>query len=120
MKTKNNNIAQRIAMMLILFSISSCDSFVDVDLPKSQLINVSVFEDNSTADAALTSIYAQIRDEGMLTGNSYGISSLLGHYTDELTAYGASSSPNWNFYNNSILPSNSDITSYWNSAYSQI
>jgi len=100
--------------------MNSCDSFVDVELPKSQLINTSVFKDNSTADAALTDIYSKIRDEGMLTGQSSGLSTQLGTYTDEITSYIPPASQNLAFYNNTLLPSTYEITNYWNTAYNQI
>jgi hypothetical protein len=108
------------ALLICLYTMNACDSFVDVDFPKSQLTSESVFRDYATADAALTDIYAKIRDKGMLTGLSSGLSNQLGNYTDELTAFGTASSPTLNFYNNSLLPSNAVILDYWNLAYNQI
>ncbi len=118
MKTKNTK--RLIASLLLLCSLNSCDSFVEVDLPKSQLTKSGVFEDNVTADAALASIYGKIRDEGMLTGISYGLSNQLANYTDEITFYGDPLDPSGNFYLNALLPSNSDVASYWNTAYNHI
>lgn len=100
--------------------LNSCDSFVEVDLPKSQLTNVTVFEDYATANAALTDIYSKIRDRGCLSGSYSGLSNQLGNYTDELTPYGNPSNPSLVFYNNSLLPSNSNVAEYWNSSYNQI
>lgn len=104
----------------LLLLLHSCDSFVAVDPPQSQLINTTVFEDYATADAALTDIYSKIRDKGLLAGTSFGISNELGQYADELMAYGPSSSRSWNFYNNSLLPSTPDMAGYWNDSYNQI
>ena len=61
----------------VLVIIMSCDNFVEVEVPNSQLIGVTVFEDNATANAAMTSVYASIRDNGLLTGTSLGISNNL-------------------------------------------
>jgi len=108
------------AIIILMVFLTSCDSFVEVDLPKSQLINTTVFEDYATADAALTDIYAKIRDKGLLAGTSAGISNKLGNYADELVAYGTISNPNWNFYNNNLLPTTADIAAYWNNTYNQI
>lgn len=102
------------------FLLSSCDSFVEIDLPKSQLTNATVFEDYATASAALTDIYSKIRDKGLLTGTSNGISNKLGNYTDEINSYGTPANPTLSFYNNALLPSNTSITEYWNSTYYQI
>src|SRR5690606_20163137 len=86
----------------LVFSIilSSCDSFVDVDLPDSQLTGVTVFEDEATADAAISHIYADIRDKGLLSGTQFGLSHNLGVYTDELRFYGDSSFSAFYFFNN--------------------
>lgn len=105
---------------LVLFTLISCDSFVDVDLPKSQLTSEGVFKDFATADAALNDIYAKIRDKGILTGQNTGISCQMGNYTDELAAYGTQTSTTVSFYNNVVLPSNSDVADYWNASYNQI
>jgi tetratricopeptide (TPR) repeat protein len=107
-------------LSMLLFVMNSCDSFVDVELPKSQLTNVTVFEDYATASAALTDIYSKIRDKGILTGTNSGMSNELGNYTDEIAPYGTPSNPSFNFYNNTILPSTPDIAEYWNATYNQI
>ena len=104
----------------ILLLATACDSFVAVDLPKSQLTQVAVFEDNATANAALNDIYAKIRDKGILTGANTGISNQLANYTDEMVAYGNPTNPSLPFYNNALLPTNSGIADYWNSSYNQI
>ena len=98
----------------------SCDSFTETDLPKTQLIKTAVFQDVKTATAALSDCYAQMRDYSMITGNSDGLSSLLGNYADELTYYGVSDSPLQNFYTHTLLPSNSGVSVLWNSSYNQI
>lgn len=109
------------ALFLTIFmQLLSCDSFVEVDLPKSQLTTQTVFEDYNTASAALANIYSNIRDKGILTGGGTGISNLLGNYTDEIKSSENPNNPSLNFYKNSILPTNTVISGYWNSAYNQI
>lgn len=112
-----------IVFILNIFSvliISSCDSFVEVDLPKSQLYAGTVFQEFGTADAAITNIYSKIRDSGILTGSSSGIYFQLGLYADELTWYGSPASASHNFFDNSLLPNTSTVGEYWNSTYNQI
>jgi len=104
----------------LVFSINSCDSFVEVDLPKSQLANTVVFEDYATATAVLTDIYSKIRDKGILTGSNTGVSNQLGNYTDEIVCYGTPANPSLPFYNNQLLATTPGITEYWNSTYNQI
>jgi hypothetical protein len=100
--------------------MTCCDSFVEVDLPKSQLTNVTVFEDYATASAALTDIYSKIRDKGLLTGTSSGISNRLGNYTDEMNSFGTPKNPTLDFFNNTLLPSTPAIAEYWNLTYNQL
>jgi len=110
----------RFLISMILFVAASCDSFVEVDLPKSQLTTESVFENYSTAEAALTDIYSKIRDKGMLTGDGIGISNHLACYSDEMISNENVTNPSFSFYSNALLPTNTIVADYWNSAYNQI
>lgn len=107
-------------LAMVLLCITSCDSFVEVELPKSQLTTVTVFNEYATAEGALTDIYSKIRDQGLLTGTSAGLSYQLANYADEFTCYSAPGGPALPFYFNTLLPANTSITSYWNSSYNQI
>ncbi|TRX32990.1 RagB/SusD family nutrient uptake outer membrane protein [Flavobacterium sp. ZT3R18] len=121
--TQNSYTSRRFVMSLFLIltmGIHSCDSFVEVDLPKAQLTNVTVFEDVATANAALLDIYAKIRDKGLLTGTPYGLSNQLGNYADEIISYGAPADPTLDFYTNSLLPSNTAVLDFWSTTYNQI
>ncbi|NRT12212.1 RagB/SusD family nutrient uptake outer membrane protein [Flavobacterium sp. 14A] len=115
-------VTNRLLIPFLAFSLllSSCDNFVDVELPTSQLTASAVFQDKATANAAMVSIYAKMRDTGILSGNVSGLSNELGNYADELDYYGGISGTTRNFYNNSILASNTEIFSWWSSSYSQI
>jgi hypothetical protein len=93
---------------------------VEVDLPNSQLTSPGVFEEKATANAAMVDIYNKIRDNGLLTGTSSGISNQLGNYTDELVCYGSTASVSIDFYNNALVATNSNISAVWNSSYNQI
>lgn len=107
-------------LFILFFSLTSCDSFVEVDLPNSQLTGPTVFKERATADAAMGHVYANIRDQGLLSGTSFGLSCNLGAYADELDFYGDTSYSTFYFYNNTLLPSNTAVGNYWNTAYNQI
>lgn len=106
-------------IILAIGSLSSCESFIEVDVPQSQLTGPAVFEDVNTATAALVNVYARIREEGMVTGTAFGLSNLMGNYTDELTFYG-SNAVLQSFNNHTIVPSNSYIATLWNTSYGQL
>lgn len=98
----------------------SCEDFVEVDLPETQLTGPVVFQNEATATAALSDIYARMRENGVISGNVDGLSLLLGLYTDDLEYYGSGASPMNGFYNHSLIPSNENVSSLWRYSYSQI
>lgn len=106
--------------IITLFIVTlSCEEFVEVDLPSSQLSSEAVFADNTTANAAMLSVYAKIRDQGMFTGGQ-GMSAVMGTYADELLYFGTPSAGIATFYSNNILASNSTTAMWWQSGYNQI
>jgi starch-binding outer membrane protein, SusD/RagB family len=104
----------------VLILCSSCDSFVDVDLPSSQLNSSAVFDDKVTANAAMSDIYSKIRDNGLLTGTASGSTVAMSAYTDELTYFGSASGATQFFYNNTVLAINSTVSGWWSFSYNQI
>jgi hypothetical protein len=112
------NFRMLLAVGPLLF-VAGCDSFVEVELPSSQLSAATVFEEPATANAAMTDIYGKMRDTGVLTGYGYGMHAALGMYTDELEYYGPAGSTTF-FYNNTLLPNNGDVSLWWSSSYNQI
>ncbi|PCE63023.1 RagB/SusD family nutrient uptake outer membrane protein [Sediminicola luteus] len=117
----HHGIWAKLTLLLIAFApLISCEDFVEVDLPKSQLTGAAVFEDRATATAALMDIYAQLRDDGLLTGGSSGMGNLMGLYADELDFYGDPTQPQALFHNHGILPSDATVASYWATSYNLI
>src|SRR5690554_1883191 len=114
---------QNLKVLLVLFSgimFFSCEDFIEVDLPQTQLTGVTVYQDDVTATAALSDIYARLRGNGTISGNVDGLSMLMGIYTDDLTYFGSAASPMDSFYNHTIIPSNEYVLSLWTYSYSQI
>lgn len=107
-------------LVLAALAAHSCDDFLEPDAPNSQLNSGNVFETRATATAAMTGIYARMRDTGLLTGSTNGLSNLLGMYGDEMDFYGAAETDASLFYQNSVLPSTATVRSLWNAAYNQV
>ncbi|MFC6095693.1 RagB/SusD family nutrient uptake outer membrane protein [Flavobacterium qiangtangense] len=128
MKNKKKIILKRIqatilcclCLMMLLFYCSGCDSFVEVEVPDSQLSTPLVFEDKSTATAALAEVYAKMRDAGMLSGSKTGLSYGLGLYADELDYYATTSEDGFLYHSNGLLPDAATVKNMWNSTYNQI
>jgi hypothetical protein len=117
--TSYNGCCTVIVFLTLTVFFTSCN-FTEVDLPSSQLNADDVFEDKNTATAALVEIYSNMRDNGVLTGYPSGTSSQLGLYTDELDFYGIPASGSASFFNNTLLPSTSDVSLFWRYSYNQI
>lgn len=119
-----NKTGRKNLLVLLLFSllpsITGCDSYLETGLTQSQLTSNAVYADYTTANAALSDAYSKLRDNSVLSGTLFGVSTQLGTYTDELDYYGAATNPALSFYTNSVLPSNTTITQFWNSSYTII
>jgi hypothetical protein len=108
------------AIVVLVFMFCSCEQYLDIDLPSSQLTAEAVYEDAGTANAALMDVYANVRGTGMFSGTASGISAEMGLYADEFQYYGTPTYFAVNFYNNSLIASNSQTASWWSSAYAQV
>lgn len=107
-------------VLLLLLCLSSCDSFTETGTPISELNESAVFEQKNTANAAMTDVYAKIRDLGMLTGKTNGTGKILGLYTDELSWWGGDANPSSQFYSNTVQANNLVVAEWWNATYNAI
>ena len=120
--TLKNNIkgfTTTLILMLIFLPIG-CESFVEVNDPKGQIPQAAIFENEETATAAVTTLYARLRDDVLLTGNLYGLNALMGLYSDEFDYYATPGQPVDAFHNHTVIASNDIIKTIWNGAYSVI
>ncbi|MEN2489041.1 RagB/SusD family nutrient uptake outer membrane protein [Flavobacterium sp. B11] len=117
-KKSNRFIMLAVSAVLALIFFNSCDNFVEVDLPKSQLTSNAVFEDAETANAAMAGLYTKLRMNGILAGSATGLSSMLGLYTDEFNYYQPNSVSN--LFNNSLTAGTPQVSDIWNQSYNQI
>lgn len=109
-----------ICLLMAVLLMYSCEDFVEVDIPNSQLTAKGVFEEKATANAAMTDIYSKIRDGGLLTGSATGLSHVLGNYADELDYYGNPQNETAEFYNNSLIATSPNVKRLWDNSYNQI
>lgn len=100
--------------IVVLICCVGCTNFLEVGPPKSELVTPTVFQNNNTANAAMTAIYSLMVSDM----EPYNYPLYCGLYADELENYtgGAYSLA---FYRNSLDP-----TTYqprmWNTAYKYI
>ena len=74
----------------------------------------------SSAPAAMTDVFARIRENGIFTGTFQGLSFSMGIYADELDYYGASDTGYALFYSNALITSSPEVRTLFNTTYGQI
>lgn len=120
METRYDFFRSRIVLLIFLLGITvSCEDFLEVGIPDTQLAGPTVFESTTTANAALASIYSKLRDGVLVTGSGQGLSVLLGQYSDELDSYSEGSTEH-QFYQSTLLPSNINVAALWRDSYNLI
>ena len=119
-KTKGGSIAGFGFLVAFCVLFISCEDFVEVDFPNNQINSETVFDNAGTATAALTNIYVELRNEsGLVTGSPFnGMSSLMGHYADELDLFVINGIEPFNI--NTVLPTNATVSNIWDNAYNAI
>ena len=118
MRTTNNYKSILLLLIVIFQTLTSCEDFIEVELPNNKMTRVQTYEDISTTRSALNYLYSRLRDTSVFIFHNAGMSIALSLYTDELTYHG--NSPLL-IYTNSIDPINLDNTGlWWDNTYKDI
>ena len=116
MKTK---IYTKILAVITLFGVLGCSDFTEVDTPQSQLTTPDVYKNVETAEAAVTDIYAHIRELGIVSGTLGGVSVLLSCYSDEMQ-FTSQNADILQFYDHTMVASNGLLKPMWSNTYTEI
>lgn len=106
------------SLSLILFC--SCKKFVEIDPPKTQLTNETVFGNDNTANSAVAGIYSNMCNNSRSVFNGLYTTIFCGLMADELQATGSLSNQYASFQNNSLLATNKDVSIFWQNMYNNI
>ncbi len=109
--------ASRIVLSFFIIVLSSCEKYLDVGTPKTQLPASAVFATDATAAAAMSSIYA--RAASLTAGGSGSITSLGAYLADETDNYSPTLEEQ-QLAANQLIATNTFSSSLWNSAYGTI
>lgn len=112
------NLRMYLFYLFGLMLIVSCEDFVEIEAPKTELVGSVVFTDEQTAEAALIGIYSQMT-EGFGGFANYKTTLLTGLYADELDNFDTSATQ-VEFYENALNSNNVDIANLWNEPYNYI
>lgn len=110
-------IKQTICLSVCLFLMSGCEDFLEVNDPFGQIPHQEVFEDETTATAAVTTLYSKFRTQVLLAGNTAGLGFSMGLYADELDYYNMPGHDLELLYQHQVLSSNSVVESVWDNSY---
>src|SRR5215217_3570700 len=103
---------------LLLLILSSCEKALEIDNPKSKIINEVVFEDDITASAAVTGVYASMLASGSFaSGSNNSITAITALSSDEFVNYPISNTTAIQFNQNKIQSNNIQIYQLWSSAF---
>ncbi|WP_255814701.1 RagB/SusD family nutrient uptake outer membrane protein [Chryseobacterium sp. MA9] len=106
-------------VLLLCVLLFSCEKMLEVETPSNQIGKDKVFADVQTANAALAGLYAGLRDNSPLSGESLG--AFLGVYTDDLDSYALTDTNGvLALYHNQQTDTNSTVYSVWSTAYQHI
>lgn len=110
-----------VAKMAIAAAVAialSCDEFVSIAPPKTEIISEVAFKGELSAKSAVTGIYSL-----MMSGRSFasaGLEEYTGILSDEMINYSVRSDQ-IQFYQNSLSPQNTDVLGvFWTEAYKYI
>jgi len=106
--------------MAFVFFFTSCEDFLEVEAPDHKIISATVFNNDETAQSAMTGIYNELFRASYSGGWENSVHVLAGLTSDELKAIRINDLSLLEFDENSIQPANERNLSLWASAYSII
>ncbi len=107
---------KRYSIILIVATFSSCEQFIQLDAPTTQIVTEKVFENDAGAKAAVAGIYSQLmQGAAFASGGATGITTIAGLSADELQNH-SSTADRIAIYTNSLTPVNS-VSSLWTEMY---
>ena len=115
----NNFYFKILCGLLFIWVLSSCESFVDVDVPNDRITGSTVFNNDQTALSALDGLYSQLFNTSFAAGGNRSVTFLAGLSADNFTVIEPSEDME-EFNENEILPSNGFNLDLWSGAYSTI
>lgn len=109
-----------LSLLLCGIFLLGCEDFLEIDEPADQIGSEHIFEDETSATSAVTTLYAKLRDEVLITGRPEGLGIIMGLYSDEMVSSGYGGSAFENFYHHRIFADDRMVEQIWNKAYSLI
>lgn len=105
-------------IVLLVSVITSCESFIDIGPPRTEIVTETVFTSDASAQSAVRGIYSLMMSEQSFTNG--GMEEYGGILSDELISYGSRQELQ-QFYSNTLLAANGDVLAvFWKQSYRYI
>ncbi len=114
---KNATILSCIAGIVTASVLTSCKKVIDVGQPKTLINTANIYLSNSTAEAVVSGLYANLASTGHMYNGSGSLTIQQGLAADELKDYSSSATGTTMFYINAL---NSNNTYYWQEIFSEL
>lgn len=95
--------------------LPSCSRFLDIPAPSTSLIDATVFQDSSTATAAVLGLYYRMMQNSFSIFDGGGVM-MAGLQSDELRSMGSTANYD-EFYTHTLAPTNFIVTGFWTELY---
>lgn len=120
MKMKKIKISIKLLFLTTCLSLMGCEDFVEVDTPTHLVSSEVVFEDEITAQSAMTGIYNQLIRASFCGGWEDSVSVLAGLSSDNLIPLWETNVDYLAFDRHNLRPDNPRNLALWSSAYNLI
>jgi hypothetical protein len=119
MKKQYNYIknATVLACIITVAGLTSCKKVIDVGEPKTLINTANIYLSNTTAEAVVSGLYANLASTGHMYNGSGSLTIQQGLAADELKDYSSSAAGTTTFYTNAL---NSNNTYYWQEIFSEL
>lgn len=103
-----------------IFLFTSCEDFVEIDPPRTEIVTESLFESDQGANSAINGLYSQLVEANTENVFNAGLEIFTGLYSDELVNL-SDDIFRIEFESSEINPLNSNVnTIFWESSYTII
>lgn len=103
----------------LLFSVSACEDFIEVDVPNHKITSETVFSSDQTAHSAMTGVYNRLFNASFSNGGSRSVTFLAGLTADTFTVT-STTFQILEFGENAIEASNSWNLDLWAGCYNMV
>jgi hypothetical protein len=128
MKRYHSSLLKAVYTILINVSLitllSGCEKFVDVDPPENSIGQDNIYEDNMTAIAVLTTLYAKLGASDLTGAAFQAIPRVTGLSSDEFSLWSGANAVNQAYWKNSLSAPPTTVTNVtraghemWNACY---